>query len=57
MAADISKDYTKEQMTDAEKLAKTLAEIPEEKRGIIVMMANSFIDGMEAQEHLTKKVI
>lgn len=42
--------YTAEQLSDAEKMAETLARIPKEKRILVVMMTNSFIAGMEAQE-------
>ena len=45
--------YTIEQMADAERLAKILSELPEDKRSTVVMMANSFIAGMEAQARLT----
>ena len=41
---------TAEQLSDAEQLAKLLAEVPEEKRITIVMMTNSFIAGMDAQK-------
>lgn len=33
--------YTAEQLSDAEKVAKTLASIPEDKRTLVVMMTNS----------------
>lgn len=42
--------YTAEQLSDAERVAATLASIPEEKRTIVVMMTNSFMAGMEAQK-------
>lgn len=48
MAKEIK--YTAEQLKDAEKLAEALASLPEDKRGIVIMMTNSFIAGMEAQE-------
>lgn len=41
---------TAEQLGDAEQLAKLLSEVPKEKRITIVMMANSFIAGMDAQK-------
>lgn len=44
------KKYTAEQLRDGEKLAQLLASIPEEKRNITVMMTNSFMAGMEAQQ-------
>lgn len=42
--------YTAEQLSDAEKVAKALASIPEKKRTLVVMMTNSFMAGMEAQK-------
>lgn len=42
--------YTAEQLSDAEKVAKTLASIPEDKRTLVIMMTNSFMAGMEAQK-------
>lgn len=48
MAKEIK--YTAEQLKDAEKLAEALASLPEDKRSIVIMMTNSFIAGMEAQE-------
>ena len=48
-----------EQLRDAERLAKVLVNIPEEKRSLAVMMTNSFVAGMEAArdiyEPTTKK--
>lgn len=41
-------EYTPEQLADAEQLAKTIAELPEEKQTVVTMMANAFISGMEA---------
>lgn len=46
---DKNKNYTPEELADAEKLIKTLAQMPKEKRDIVVMIANAFIDGMEAE--------
>lgn len=42
--------YTAEQLSDAERVAKALASIPEKKRTLVVMMTNSFMAGMEAQK-------
>lgn len=47
-----AKTYTPEQLADAEKLAKTLAELPQDKQSTVTMMANAFIAGMEAQARL-----
>lgn len=46
------KKYTPEQLADAEKLAKTLAELPQDRQSTVTMMANAFIAGMEAQARL-----
>lgn len=46
--------YTAAELNDAEKLAKILASIPEEKRTLLVMMANSFLAGMEARESMNE---
>ena len=43
-----AKRYTAEQLSDAEKMA--LANVPEEKRTLVIMMTNSFMAGMEAQK-------
>lgn len=48
MAED--KKFTVEQLKDAEMIAETLSNIPENKRAIVVMMTNSFMAGMEAQK-------
>ena len=54
-----AKRYTAEQLRDAEKMAATLASIPEDKRTLVVMMTNSFMAGMEAQKAIddTKAVM
>lgn len=46
------KRYTTEQLSDAEQMAKALASVPKDKKDIVVMMANSFMAGMEAQKAL-----
>ena len=45
-----AKRYTAEQLRDAEKMAAALANVPEEKRTLVIMMTNSFMAGMEAQK-------
>ncbi|MCD8348792.1 MAG: hypothetical protein LUD16_12810 [Lachnospiraceae bacterium] len=45
-------EYTIEQMKSAETLAQILAEIPEETRPQVIMMANSFLLGVQTQETL-----
>lgn len=49
--ADIKK-YTAEWLRDAEKMAITLANVPEDKRNLVIMMTNSFMAGMEAQKSI-----
>lgn len=46
------KQYTPEQLANAEELAKTLSELSPEKQSTVTMMANAFIAGMEAQARL-----
>ena len=46
----VATEYTTKQLTDAEQVAVTLSKIPEEKRTLVVMLTNSFIAGMEAQQ-------
>ena len=43
-----AKRYTAEQLSDAEKMAATLANVPEEKRTLDRMMTNSFMAEMAA---------
>ena len=59
MAAAKEKRYTAEQLSDAERMAATLANIPEDKRTLVVMMTNSFMAGMGAQKAIddTKAVM
>ena len=49
------KRYEAEELKNTETFAEKLASIPEEKRMIVAMMVNSFIAGMETQEHMDKK--
>ena len=42
--------YTAEDLGDAVRIAATLANVPPEKRKLVVMMTNSFMAGMEAQK-------
>ena len=48
------KTYTAAELNSAEKLMKILSSIPEEKRTILIMMANSFMAGMEVKEYMKK---
>ncbi len=47
---ELTRSYTTEQLSNAERVAATLSKIPEEKRTLVVMLTNSFIAGMEAQQ-------
>ena len=38
-----AKRYTAEQLRDAEKMAATLANVPEEKRTLVIMMTNTIL--------------
>ena len=42
--------YTAGRLRDSVKRAATLANVPEEKRTLVIMMTNSFMAGMEAQK-------
>lgn len=46
------KQFTPEQLANAEELARTLSELPPDKQSTVTMMANAFIAGMEAQARL-----
>lgn len=48
-----AKMLSPEQMQDAEKLAKLIGTLPEERQAAVVMVANAFISGMEAQASMT----
>ncbi len=50
--ADEKKVLTPEQMHDAERMAKVLSAVPEGKRDTLVLMANSFLSGIEAGLHM-----
>lgn len=50
MAAAKEKRYTAAQLSDAERMAAAIANVPEEKRPLVIMMTNSFMAGMEAQK-------
>lgn len=48
----MSKDYTQDQLDAAENLIKMLESYPSEKRKIIVIAANAFIEGMSIKNNL-----
>lgn len=47
-----TKKYTEDQLHDAESVAKVLAKVPENKRGIVLMMVDAFVNGMTAQQNI-----
>lgn len=53
----MDKQYTVEQLRDAEKLAKILANIQPKHRSLTVMMTNSFVAGMEAQKAIDEATV
>lgn len=48
------KNYTPEEMADAERFAKIMANVPKERKPLVTIMASAFIAGVEAQAQLTK---
>ena len=48
----MEKGYTKEQLDTAERFINLLMSYPPEKRKIIVIAANSFLEGMSLKEKL-----
>lgn len=46
--------YTAAELNSAERLMKIFASVPEEKRPFLIMMANSFMAGMEARKSINK---
>ena len=48
-----TKQYTREQIANAEELAALISKMPAEKQSAVIMMANAFIAGMEANARLT----
>lgn len=53
MQTTIIKNYTSEQLSNAEKMFKALTTLSEEKQKTVIMVANAFIEGMKAQEMFT----
>lgn len=44
--------YTEDQLHDAETVAKLLTKVPESKRGIVLMMVDAFVNGMNTQAEI-----
>lgn len=53
--AETKQAYSKEQLDDAERVAKAVASVPEAKRPILTAAIDGFIAGMQAQERLTEQ--
>lgn len=47
--------YTAQQAAEGVLFYDTLKSVPEDKQGIVALMAEAFINGMNAQEQLTAK--
>ena len=53
---DVVKTYSKEQMSNAEKLAQTIAVIPDNKKIITIAIMNAYIDGFIAGNELKSEM-
>lgn len=51
----VVKDYTPEQLANAEKMFTALSALPEGKQKTVTMVANAFMEGMKAQEQLARE--
>ena len=49
------KNYTPEQLAEAERFAQILSNFPQERKPLVTMMASAFIAGVEAQAQLAAK--
>ena len=49
------KNYTPEEMAEAERFAKIMVNVPKERKPLVTMMASAFIAGVEAQAQLLEK--
>lgn len=52
MKATKENAYTPEQLANAETMFKLLSALPEDKQNTVVMIANTFMEGMKAQERI-----
>lgn len=52
MNAARAKTYTPEQLANADHLFKMLSALPEDKQRLTTMVANAFLEGMNAQDKL-----
>lgn len=52
---NMTKNYTSDQLKDAEKLAQILGNVRPDKQGFIATMANAFIAGIETGMQMADK--
>ena len=48
--------YTTEQLCDTERMVNVLANVPEYKKDLFIMITNSFIAGLEVSESINKSL-
>jgi hypothetical protein len=46
------KTYTDQQLQEAKTVAKVLSRLPSERHGIVLMMVDAFVNGMETQKNI-----
>lgn len=47
-----AKTYTKEELEDTKKMFDVLAKLPKDEQCTVAMIANAFMEGMQAQKRL-----
>ena len=47
--------YTTEQLCDTERMVNVLANVPEDKKDLFIMITNSFIAGLEVSESIKRR--
>lgn len=52
MKATEVKTYTPEQLADAEKMFDVITALPKDEQCTVAMIANAFMEGMQAQKRL-----
>lgn len=48
-------NFAQQKLADADKLIKTITELPKERQSTVAMVMNAFIAGMEAQARVTSR--
>ena len=48
--------YTTEQLCDTKRMVNVLANVPEDKKDLFIMMTNAFIAGWEVSESINKSL-